>query len=77
VLNAYADIENAPGQVASNSKAETHLEREVEAASEASQILQLHYRQGGTQLLTVLQAQQTLFAAEDQLAQTKLALCKR
>jgi hypothetical protein len=30
-------------------------------------------RQGATELLTVLQAQQTLFAAEDQLAQTKLA----
>jgi multidrug efflux system outer membrane protein len=31
------------------------------------------YRQGVTELLTVLQAQQTLFAAEDQLAQTTLA----
>jgi multidrug efflux system outer membrane protein len=73
VLNAYADVENALGQVANNSKAEIHLGREVEAASEAFKISQLQYRQGATELLTVLQAQQTLFAAEDQLAQTKLA----
>jgi outer membrane protein, multidrug efflux system len=73
VLNAYADVENALGQVANNSKAVVHLGREVDAASEAFKISQLQYRQGVTELLTVLQAQQTLFAAEDQLAQTKLA----
>lgn len=72
VLNAYADVENALGQVASNSKAAIHLGREVEAAREAFTISQLQYRQGVTELLTVLQAQQTLFAAEDQLAQTEL-----
>jgi outer membrane protein, multidrug efflux system len=72
-LNAYADVENALGQVANNSKAALHLGREVEAAREAFTISQLQYRQGVTELLTVLQAQQTLFAAEDQLAQTTLA----
>jgi multidrug efflux system outer membrane protein len=73
VLNAYADVENALGQVTNNSKAEIHLGREVEAAREAFKISQLQYRQGVTDLLTVLQAQQTLFSAEDQLAQTTLA----
>jgi outer membrane protein, multidrug efflux system len=73
VLNAYADVENALGQVTNNSKAENHLGREVEAAREAFKISQLQYRQGATDLLTVLQAQQTLFSAEDQLAQTTLA----
>ena len=73
VLNAYADVENALGQVTNNSKAENHLQREVEAAREAFKISQLQYRQGTTDLLTVLQAQQTLFSAEDQLAQTTLA----
>jgi outer membrane protein, multidrug efflux system len=72
-LNAYADVENALGQVANNSKAEIHLGREVQAAREAFEIAELQYRQGVTELLTVLQAQQTLFAAEDQLAQAKLA----
>jgi len=73
VLNAYADVENALGQVANNRKAEIHLGREVEAAREAFKISQLQYRQGTTDLLTVLQAQQTLFSAEDQLAQITLA----
>lgn len=47
--------------------------REVGAAREAFQISQLQYRQGTTDLLTVLQSQQTLFSAEDQLAQITLA----
>jgi multidrug efflux system outer membrane protein len=63
VLNAYADVENALGQVTNNSKAEIHLGREVEAARQAFKISQLQYRQGATDLLTVLQAQQTLFSA--------------
>jgi len=73
VLNAYADAENALGQVSNHSKAESHLAREVDAAHEAFTIAQLQYRQGTTDLLTVLQAQQTLFSAEDQLAQNTLA----
>lgn len=71
-LNAYADVENALVQVAKTSDAQDHLKREVHAAQEAFQISQLQYRQGATDLLTVLQAQQTLFSAEDQLAQTML-----
>jgi len=73
VLNAYADVESALGQVRNNGNAEEHLGREVRAAREAFEISQLQYRQGTTDLLTVLQAQQTLFFAEDQLAQIKLA----
>lgn len=73
VLSAYADVETALGQVQSNAQAQAHLQREVDAAQEAFEIAQLQYRQGVADLLTVLQAQQTLFAARDQLAQTKLA----
>ena len=73
VLNSYADVETALGQVKNNNQAEEHLAREVDAAREAFQISQLQYRQGTTDLLTVLQSQQTLFSAEDQLAQTTLA----
>jgi multidrug efflux system outer membrane protein len=73
VLNAYADVESALGQVKNSSEAEEHLGREVDAAREAFQISQLQYREGTTDLLTVLQSQQTLFSAEDQLAQTTLA----
>jgi NodT family efflux transporter outer membrane factor (OMF) lipoprotein len=73
VLNAYADVETALGQVKHNDVAEQHLGREVDAAQEAFRISQLQYRQGTTDLLTVLQSQQTLFSAEDQLAQVTLA----
>jgi len=73
VLQAYADVEIALGQVKNQHNAEAHLRREVEAAREAFGIAQLQYRQGATDLLTVLQAQQTLFGARDQLAQTTLA----
>jgi multidrug efflux system outer membrane protein len=73
VLNAFADVETALGQVKNNTTAEEHLRREVDAAREAFQISQLQYRQGTTDLLTVLQSQQTLFSAEDQLAQITLA----
>ena len=66
-------METAVGQVTNNSKAESYLGFEVESAREAFNISQLQYRQGTTDLLTVLQAQQTLFSAEDQLAQTKLS----
>jgi len=69
-LNAYSDVETALIQVANTRKAEDHLRREVEAAREAFEITQLQYRQGATDLLNVLQAQQQLFGAEAQLAQT-------
>jgi NodT family efflux transporter outer membrane factor (OMF) lipoprotein len=73
VLNAYADVESALGQVQNTAEAQNHLRREVDAAREAFGIAQLQYRQGAAELLTVLQAQQTLFAARDQLAQIQLA----
>jgi outer membrane protein, multidrug efflux system len=73
VLNAYADVESALGQVANYAREEEHLRREVDAAREAFGISQLQYRQGVADLLNVLQAQQTLFEARDELAQAKLA----
>jgi outer membrane protein, multidrug efflux system len=73
VLNAYADVESALGQVAHSAQEEDHLRREVVAAHEAFQISELQYRQGVADLLNVLQAQQTLFGARDALAQARLA----
>jgi multidrug efflux system outer membrane protein len=72
-LNAYADVEFALVQVANTGRAQDHLTRLIAAAREAFEISQLQYRQGAVDLLTVLQAQQTLFTAEDQLVQTMLA----
>jgi outer membrane protein, multidrug efflux system len=73
VLSACADVEQTLGQVHSNTVAQDHLQREVDAAREAFAIAQLQYRQGTAELLSVLQAQVTLFGARDQLARTRLA----
>ena len=72
-LNAYADVELALTQVANTGRAEGHLRSLIVAAREAFEISQLQYRQGAADLLTVLQAQLTLFSAQDQLVQTTLA----
>lgn len=71
VLNAYADVETALGQVRNYAQEEQHLRQEVDAAREAFQISQLQYRQGVADLINVLQAQQTLFGARDALAQAR------
>jgi NodT family efflux transporter outer membrane factor (OMF) lipoprotein len=72
-LNGYGDVENALVQVANTARAQDHLQREVQAANEAFEISQLQYRQGAADLLNVLQAQQQLFGAQDQLVQITLA----
>ena len=73
ILNAYADVESALIEVANTAAAEDHLRHKVEASHEAFEISQLQYRYGTADLLTVLQAQQTLFSARDQLAQVTFA----
>jgi outer membrane protein TolC len=73
IAQAEADPEGALVEVAHTAAAEDHLRREVEAAREAFQISQLQYRQGTADLLTVLQAEQTLFSARDELAQATFA----
>lgn len=73
VLNALKDVETALGQVASLADQQKYKTQQVNAASEAFRISEIQYREGVTDLLNVLQAQQTLFSAEDQLVQIKLA----
>ncbi len=73
ILNAYADVETALGQVRNAQQEEAHLRDEVAAARKAFRIGELQYREGTAGLLTVLQTQQTLFAARDQLVQARLA----
>jgi NodT family efflux transporter outer membrane factor (OMF) lipoprotein len=73
VLTAFQDVETSLGQVASLTQQEKLLTDEVNAASEAFRISEIQYREGVTDLLTVLTAQQTLFTAQDQLVQIKLA----
>jgi len=73
VLGAFQDVESALGQVASLAEQEKYKTEQVDAASEAFRISEIQYREGVADLLNVLQAQQTLFSAQDQLVQIKLA----
>jgi len=73
VLSALSDTETQLGSVASYSEQERLTIDQVKNAQEAFRISELQYREGVVDLLTVLQAQQTLFSAQDTLIQIKLA----
>jgi NodT family efflux transporter outer membrane factor (OMF) lipoprotein len=73
VLNAFSDTESSLGKTAADAEQEKLTQDEVNAAAEAFRISELQYREGVTDLLSVLQSQQTLFTSEDNLVQVKLA----
>ena len=73
VLNALADVESALGGGSSLAERERLTTVQVDNAAEAFRISELQYREGVVDLLTVLQAQQTLFSSQDTLVQVKLA----
>ncbi|MGB8436713.1 MAG: efflux transporter outer membrane subunit [Burkholderiales bacterium] len=71
ILAAFADVENALVAISRNAQQEA---LQVEYRSEARESLRLaevRYRAGADDLLVVLDAQRTLFQAEDQLAQSR------
>jgi multidrug efflux system outer membrane protein len=73
VFNALSDSESAMGQTASLQLQERFVTEEERNAAEAYRIAELQYREGVTDLLNVLQTQQTLFNAQDTLVQIRLA----
>ena len=73
VFSAFSDAESALGQVSSDNEQLAYATTEEKAAAEAFRISELQYREGVADLLTVLQAQQSLFSAENTLVSTKLA----
>jgi NodT family efflux transporter outer membrane factor (OMF) lipoprotein len=73
VFNAFSNVEGALGQVASDGDELVALTEEVRASTEAFRISELQYREGTIDILNLLQAQQTLFSAQNTLVQTKLA----
>ena len=73
VFSALSDTETAMGQVNSLTEQEQLVSEEETNAAEAYRIAELQYREGVTDLLNVLQTQQTLFNAQDQLVQIRLA----
>ena len=73
VLNAFSDVETTLGQVSSLADQEILRTKQADASAEAFKISELQYREGTTDLLNLLTAQETLFTAQDQLVQIKLA----
>jgi NodT family efflux transporter outer membrane factor (OMF) lipoprotein len=73
VINAFTDVEKALIAVQQTAEQE-RLQREVIRSSRrAFEIAETRLRQGTVDLVTVLQTQQTLFQALDNLAQVRLA----
>lgn len=71
ILTAFGEVEDAL-VAASRQTQQEALQREVqEQAREALRLAEIRYREGVDDLLTVLDAQRTLFSAQDQLAQIR------
>ncbi len=73
VISAFADVDNALVAIQQTTRRE-QLQREVVVSSRrAFEIAEERLRSGTVDLVTVLQTQQTLYQAEDALAQARLA----
>ncbi len=70
---ALADVEGAFAAGGRTAEQESLQAQVVEQSRIAFKLAEIRYREGADDVLTVLDAQRTLFAAEDQLAQIRLA----
>ncbi len=73
ILAALADVESALAAGTRTAAQELLQAKVVEQARVALRLAEIRYREGADDLLTVLDAQRTLFQAEDQLAQIRLS----
>lgn len=73
ILAALSDVESALAAGGRTADQEAQQLQVVEQARIALRLAEIRYREGVDDLLTVLDAQRTLFQAEDQLAQVRLA----
>ncbi len=73
ILAALADVESALAAGSRSADQEVLQELVLAQARLALQLAEVRYREGADDLLTVLDAQRTLFQAEDQLAQIRLS----
>ena len=72
ILAAFADVEQALVAVSRSAQREALQARVQESARNALRLAEIRYREGADDLLTVLEAQRTLFQAQDQLAAVRL-----
>jgi outer membrane protein TolC len=73
ILAGLADVESALAACGRTAEQELLQEKVVEQARLSLRIAEIRYRAGADDLLTALDAQRTLFQAEDQLAQIRLS----
>jgi len=71
VLTAFQEVENALTAYDNEKKREKILETEVEQYQQASKLALSKYTRGLTNFLDVLDAQRSLFSAQDSLAQSR------
>jgi outer membrane protein, multidrug efflux system len=73
VISGFVDVETALNDIRQTAERERVLRDVVSSSRRAFDISEQRLRQGTIDLVTVLQTQQTLFVAEDALAQARLA----
>lgn len=73
VFSAFGNVETALSRTTSLQEHERLKTEQVQKQTRAYGLLDRQYRQGLAGLLALLQAQQSLFAAQDQLVQVRLA----
>jgi NodT family efflux transporter outer membrane factor (OMF) lipoprotein len=73
ILAALADVESTLASSSRTAEQELLQQQVLEQARQALRLSEIRYREGVGDLLTVLDAQRTLFQAEDQLAQIRLS----
>lgn len=73
ILVALKEVEDALGNAEHHTLQEQAQQQIVAYAGRVLQLAELRYREGADELLSVLDAQRTLFQAQDQLAQLRLA----
>lgn len=73
VITALKEVEDALADNARNLRQEEVQAAVIEQAQRTLQLAELRYREGADELLSVLDAQRTLFQAQDQRVQIRLA----
>ncbi len=73
VITAFGDVEKALGSVDSIARQQEQQAIQLEQAQIALDVAEIRYRAGAVDLLTLLDAQRSLYSAQDQSRQLKLA----
>ena len=73
IVNGFADVEKALNSISGLDQQRRWQDEELKQAQRAFEIAQSRYQAGAEDLLTVLETQRTLYAAQDQNVQLRLS----